>query len=90
LTSTHQNNPKTTKKINLKQKKFIFFSKARCHCKNKHYLKDRFGPPDVVRMREDYYKIWRPRNIGEGIVENNSPNCSKDQVFLWNPRKQEV
>jgi hypothetical protein len=41
-------------------------------------------------MREDYYKIWRPRNIGEGMVENNSPNCSKDQVFLWNPRKQEV
>jgi len=28
LTSTHQNNPKTTKKIHLKQKKFIFFSKA--------------------------------------------------------------
>jgi hypothetical protein len=53
-------------------------------------LEDRFGPPDMVRMREDYYKVWRPRNIGEGIVENNSPNCSKDQVFLWNPRKQEV
>ena len=38
LTSTHQNNPKLPKTINLKQKKIIFFPKAQYHLKNNHSL----------------------------------------------------
>jgi len=40
FTSTHQNNLKTQKKNNFKQKK-LFFSKARCYHKNKHRLNSR-------------------------------------------------